>query len=121
MSAKVYKADRSTEFYTPERCYITEVANTSDDESLSVAIARVEPGVTTAWHTLSGTDERYLIISGHGLMETESFPPEPVGRGDVIRIPAGCRQRITNTGDDDLEFYAVCTPRFTPECYSDEE
>ena len=36
-----------------------------------------------------------------------------VGPGDVVRIPAGVAQRIGNTGDDQLIFYAICTPRFT--------
>jgi hypothetical protein len=28
-----------------------------------------------------------------------------------------CRQRISNLGDDDLLFLAICTPRFEPGCY----
>ena len=36
-------------------------------------------------------------------------------------IPAGCRQRITNTGRDDLVFLALCTPRFVPASYEDLE
>jgi hypothetical protein len=27
------------------------------------------------------------------------------------------RQRIANTGTDDLVFYCICSPRFTQECY----
>lgn len=40
-----------------------------------------------------------------------------VGPGDTIEIPAGVSQRISNTGDIDLEFQCVCVPRFTPDCY----
>jgi mannose-6-phosphate isomerase-like protein (cupin superfamily) len=40
-----------------------------------------------------------------------------VSVGDVVRIPAGVPQRITNTTDGDLVFFAVCTPRFVPSAY----
>jgi mannose-6-phosphate isomerase-like protein (cupin superfamily) len=39
--------------------------------------------------------------------------------GDVVVIPAGVPQRISNAGPSDLEFYEVCTPRFRPEAYID--
>ena len=45
----------------------------------------------------------------------------PVAVGDRVLIPAGVPQRITNTGDTDLEFYCLCTPRFRPEAYVDLE
>ncbi|MFL2546617.1 MAG: cupin domain-containing protein [Candidatus Rariloculaceae bacterium] len=48
-------------------------------------------------------------------------PPEAVRAGDVVLIPAGLPQCITNTGRDDLVFLALCTPRFRPENYEDSE
>ena len=39
----------------------------------------------------------------------------------MVLIPPGTRQRITNTGDADLIFLAVCTPRFTRVAYEDLE
>ncbi len=107
------------EFYTPERCYITELSNTPDDPGLSIARARVEPGVTTRWHRLRGIAERYFIIQGQGLMEAGELPPQEVAAGDVVLIPPLCRQRITNTGSDDLIFLAICTPRFCNDAYED--
>ena len=56
------------EFYTSEKCYITELSNMPDDPDVSIARARVESGVTTRWHRLKGTFERYFIISGIGLV-----------------------------------------------------
>ncbi len=44
-----------------------------------------------------------------------------VGEGDVVIIPPETRQRITNTGEDDLLFLAVCSPRFRAEAYLDLE
>ena len=74
MNSKIVKANSLTEFETPERCFISELWNQPDDEKVSVAIARVEPGVKTQLHYLKGIDERYLIISGKGRVEIEGIP-----------------------------------------------
>ncbi|MBS62720.1 cupin domain-containing protein [Salinisphaera sp.] len=114
---KVYRASDSVEFDTPERCAILEVANSAQDPAVSIARARVEPGVTTAWHRLHGTAERYLVVEGEGLVEVGANLREKVAAGDVVAIPPDTAQRITNTGDEPLLFYAICTPRFEPGCY----
>ncbi len=105
------------EVYTAERCHIAELANRPGDPDCSIARARVEPGVTTCWHRLAGVTERYVILAGRGRAEIGDRPPQDVGPGDVLLIPAGARQRIANTGKNDLVFLAVCTPRFQPDCY----
>jgi mannose-6-phosphate isomerase-like protein (cupin superfamily) len=102
-----------------ERCYIVEVLNDEADSALSIARARVTPGVTTRWHCVHGTVERYVIQAGCGRMEVGDLPAREVGSGDVVLIPAGCRQRIANTGSEDLIFLAICTPRFSFEAYED--
>lgn len=107
------------EFYFEEGCYITELANSSDDPELSVARARVLPGVTTRWHRLRGTTERYVMLEGRGRVEVGEEPAREVGPGEVVRIPPMCRQRITNIGKGDLVFLAICTPRFRRENYED--
>jgi mannose-6-phosphate isomerase-like protein (cupin superfamily) len=117
MRPKIVKQDTATEFETAERCHIIETSNDSEDESVSIARARVEPGVTTAWHKLNGVAERYIIVSGSGRVELGELEPAEVSAGDVVRIPANTPQRISNTGDVDLIFFAVCSPRFTPNCY----
>jgi mannose-6-phosphate isomerase-like protein (cupin superfamily) len=109
------------EFPTDERCYIRELSNTTDDPDLSIAQARVSPGVVTRWHRLVGVTERYVILEGEGRMEVGALPPCTVRPGDVVLIPPGCRQRIANTGDTDLIFLAICSPRFTSEAYQDIE
>jgi mannose-6-phosphate isomerase-like protein (cupin superfamily) len=48
-----------------------------------------------------------------------TLPETPVGPGDTVLIPPGCRQRVTNTGQEDLIFLAICSPRFRPENYED--
>ena len=113
----VWKQRVETEFLTPERCHIVETYNSAGDESFSVARARVQPGITTAWHQVEDTVERYIMIQGRGRVEVGNFPAEDVGPGDVVIIPAAFRQRITNIGNDDLIFFCVCTPRFQPQNY----
>ena len=109
------------EFFTSERCYITELSNSSDDPDASIARARLKPGVTTCWHRLNNTVERYYIVSGSGYVEIGELPPHEVNTGDIVLIPPLCRQRITNSSSEDLIFLAICTPRFTDSAYEDLE
>lgn len=109
------------EFYFAEGCHIIELVQAADDPQLSIARARVEAGKTTRWHRLAGTAERYVILAGHGLVEVGDQPPQEVLPGDVVLIPPLCRQRIANTGREDLFFLAICTPPFRPENYQDIE
>lgn len=121
MKPAIKKRKPADEQYMDERCFILELSNTPDDADVSIARARVAPGVTTRWHRLKGVAERYLILNGNGRVEVGDLPPQDVTVGDTVLIPALCRQRITNTGARDLIFLAVCTPRFTPEIYEDIE
>jgi mannose-6-phosphate isomerase-like protein (cupin superfamily) len=118
MKAEIVKAISLKEYLTPERCFISE--NLSS-EKVSIARARVKPGVTTVAHHLVGVDEIYIITKGRGKVNVENLDPAGVTVGDMVAIPPGTSQRITNVGTTDLVFYCVCTPRFTAERYVDEE
>ena len=100
-----------------EGCYITEVSNDPSDPELSIAKARVPAGVTTQWHKLKSTTERYYILSGTGVVEVGDEPQRDVTAGDVVVIQSMVRQRIKNNGREDLIFLALCTPRFELENY----
>ncbi len=119
-AGQLVKADRQSEQWTGERCYITELCNTDALPGSSLAVARVEPGITTQLHHLEGTIETYIVKQGEGEMELDgtSFAIAP---GDQVIIPAGIPQRVTATGHMDLIFYCLCTPRFFPRCYVDLE
>ncbi|CCE23366.1 cupin domain-containing protein [Methylotuvimicrobium alcaliphilum] len=121
MQASIKKLNLEDEFYTPEQCFIIEQSNSGDDPDVSIARARVEPGVTTRWHRLVGTVERYVIIQGLGRVEVGSLLPQEVAPGDIVLIPPECRQRIANIGSEDLIFLAICTPRFSDAVYFDIE
>ncbi len=121
MKETVFPFDPLREYFTPEGCYILELSNTPDDPAASIARARLAPGKATRWHRVRKTAERYLILEGKGRVEVGSLPPREVNPGDVVLIPPDCRQRITNTGQQDLIFLCLCTPRFIPEAYEDLE
>jgi mannose-6-phosphate isomerase-like protein (cupin superfamily) len=116
MEIQIIKSDIGEEYYTPEKCYIMENVNFPNDPHLSIARARIQPGVTTVNHRLKGVIERYLIIEGEGIVEIGG-KTAPVGPGDLVLIPENTPQKITNTGTGDLIFYCICTPGFTQECY----
>lgn len=121
MKPSILNGSDSTEQYIPEGCFIRELANSADDPDCSIARARVAPGVTTRLHRLAGIVERYVMLEGRGRVEVGDLPPSDVGPGDVVLIPRDCPQRITNTGESNLVFLAVCTPRFRPDAYHDED
>jgi len=112
MRAKIINTDEAAEYLTDERCHILELSNAAGDPGASIARARVEPGIGTKRHRVIDTVERYLIVEGHGKIHVEGLSDECVGPGDVVIIPPGAEQAITNTGDHDLVFLCICTPRF---------
>jgi mannose-6-phosphate isomerase-like protein (cupin superfamily) len=117
MQAEIRRGSEFQELETPERCSIAEISGISNGDLLSIARARVKPGVTTAWHRLRGVSERYIIVSGKGLVELSGLASAEVFPGDTVVIPAETPQRITNTGGEDLVFYCVCAPPFRLPCY----
>lgn len=116
MTEYLVKRDDAAEFWTDERCYITELCNTGDAPEGSLAIARVESGVTTQLHCLTGLTETYIVIEGSGRMEVDGNQFD-IAEGDQVVIPSGISQRVTALGESDLRFYCLCTPRFFPESY----
>jgi len=112
----VTKSTSLREYYFEERCFITEILNDRDVPALSIARARVEPGITTVLHSLVGL-ETYYILTGKGQVKIEGEPVE-VTSGDLVYIEPSEPQRITNIGTEDLVFLAICSPRFTPEDYT---
>jgi len=111
----------SPEFWTDERCFITECLNSEEIEEFSLAVARVRPAVTTQLHCLRNTKEIYIIRKGKGLVLVGQKEFE-VSVGDSVIIPANTPQRITNlSNSEDLEFYCHCSPRFVPEAYENLE
>jgi len=108
----------TTEYFFKEGCFIQEWHNSSEDEQASIARVRVEVGKTTRLHTLTATQERYVILSGSGKV-TVGDQSWLVTESDVVLIPADVPQKIQNLGETDLIFLAICTPRFNEENYQE--
>ncbi|EEW24965.1 cupin domain-containing protein [Rhodobacter ferrooxidans] len=108
------------EFWTAERCFITELHNAPQSPEASLARARVEPGVTTQLHSLTGVTEVYIVQQGSGLLEIAGARLR-LHTGDRAIIPPGTPQRIHNDGAEELVFLCLCTPRFVPAAYVDLE
>lgn len=116
--ARVVACDESREYFFREGCHILELWNDPADADVSIARARVEPGRTTRSHQLRGTVERYVILEGMGNFFSADSSTA-VTPGDVVVIPAGESQSIQNTGEQDLIFLAICSPRFAEHNYAD--
>lgn len=116
LNATKLESAESNEFWTKERCFITELMNSPNLPSASLALARVDPGVTTQLHALDGLSETYTVRKGTGLAEVNG-QVHRLNCGDSLLIPSGASQRITNDGNEDLEFYCLCTPRFKANSY----
>jgi len=117
MTSTIRKINPQLEYYFVEGCFILELSNTPDDPDLSIARARVRPGVTTRLHRLHKITERYVILEGMGMVSVDGEAARPVGPGDVVIIPPDSPQQISNSGSVDLVFLALCTPRFVPGAY----
>jgi mannose-6-phosphate isomerase-like protein (cupin superfamily) len=117
MPPRIIHSRLHEEYWFEEGCHILEIGNTDDDPDVSIARARVAPGRSTCWHHLDGLYERYLVTEGYGTVEIGDLQPTTVRVGDLVLIPPGVRQRITNDGTTDLVFYAICSPRFRPGHY----
>ena len=56
-----------------------------------------------------------------GMVKVGNLKPTEVVAGDIVVIPAGVTQKITNIGETDLVFHCICAPRFTSDSYCGEE
>jgi len=117
MDPEFIQPEESKEFSTEERCSILEILNNPKDRSQSLARARVEPGITSAWHRLKDTTETYYILNGNGRVELGEDIVYEVKSGDAVKIPPNTAQRIQNIGSEDLVFLCFCIPAFGAECY----
>lgn len=117
MQPLIISANPNNEYYFHEGCHILELSNSPADSEISIARARVEAGQTTQWYWLLHTTERYVILEGSGVVEIGALELQAVQAGDVVLIPPHCRQHIRNTGEGDLIFLAICSPRFRSENY----
>lgn len=103
--------------HSDHRGSFTEFLRTPDRGQVSVNVSK--PGITKGNHWHHTKNEKFLVVSGQGLIrfrrvDGEEILEYPVSgdRLEVVDIPPGYTHTITNTGETDL-----VTVMWVNECY----
>ncbi len=113
---RLIQNDSLSREWTSEQCFIGEIVNQSQFPSISIAQALVKPGVTTQNHQIRNTLEVYYILKGTAEIYDQDSKYNLKSGDAYIWLP-GESQQICNTGQEDLVFLCICTPRFEPKNY----
>lgn len=104
---------------TDERGSFTEFIKTADRGQVSVNISK--PGITKGEHWHHTKNEKFLVVSGQGVIRFRRIGSEDVieypvsgDRLEVVDIPTGYTHNISNTGDADLVTVMWCNEIFDP-------
>lgn len=102
-----------------ERGSFTEIIRTPDRGQLSVNVAK--PGVTKGNHWHHTKNEKFLVVSGSGVIRFRKPDSEEVleyfvsgEKLEVVDIPTGYTHNIENIGDTDLVTFMWCNECFDP-------
>jgi len=90
-----------------------EMANSETGVNYSITRVIVRPGDSIEAHLMKNS-EGYYVLAGEGVLYIENVPFE-LSEGQFILIPAGSEQHLVNTGDSDLEFFAINQPAWSQE------
>lgn len=104
-------------FLAGDETEIQEVLHPKDGElqaSYSLAYARLAPGQSSLPHILKQSSEVYIIHTGKGTAHVAG-QDVVLEVGDVLHIPAGTEQSITNTGATMLGFWCIVDPPWSKE------
>jgi UDP-2-acetamido-2,6-beta-L-arabino-hexul-4-ose reductase len=103
-----------------ERGSFTEFFKTADRGQVSVNISK--PGITRGDHWHQTKNEKFLVVSGQGVIRFRKIGTEEViyyrVSGDtleVVDIPSGYVHNISNTGTTDLVTIMWCNEVYNPE------
>lgn len=103
-----------------ERGSFTEFIKTPDRGQVSVNISK--PGITKGNHWHHTKTEKFLVVSGQGVIRfrkigTEEIIEYPVSgdKLEVVDIPTGYTHNISNTGESDMVTVMWCNEIFDPE------
>ncbi len=79
----------------------------------SIAMTILKPGSNVKRHFHQESDEIYVIVNGSGVMtvDDDSFH---IASGDVVLIVPGERHEVVADGIEDLEFFAITRPAYSP-------
>jgi len=103
-----------------QRGSFTEFIKTPDRGQVSINISK--PGITKGNHWHHTKNEKFLVVSGEGIIRFRKINTSEVieynvnGRKlEVVDIPVGYTHNITNTGDTDMVTVMWANETFDPE------
>lgn len=103
-----------------ERGSFTEILRTADRGQFSVNISK--PGITKGEHWHHTKNEKFVVVSGKGLIQFRKIDSSEVidyhvsgEKIEVVDIPTGYTHNIINEGDTDLVTFMWCNECFDPE------
>lgn len=97
----------------------TEILRTKDRGQFSVNISK--PGITKGEHWHHTKNEKFVVVSGKGLIQFRKVGSDEVinyhvsgDKIEVVDIPTGYTHNIINEGDTDLVTFMWCNECFDP-------
>lgn len=103
-----------------ERGSFTEIIRTADRGQFSVNISK--PGITKGEHWHHTKNEKFVVVSGKGLIQFRKIGSDEVieyhvsgEKLEVVDIPTGYTHNIINEGSTDLITFMWCSECFHPE------
>lgn len=98
----------------------TEILRTADRGQVSVNISK--PGITKGQHWHHTKNEKFLVVSGKGVIRFRKIDEEKVyeyfvsgDKLEVVDIPTGYTHNIENLGDTDMVIVMWCNECFNPD------
>lgn len=98
----------------------TEIIRTVDRGQFSVNVAK--PGITKGNHWHHTKNEKFLVVSGKGLIQFRRIDSDEIieypvsgDRLEVVDIPTGYTHNIINVGDTDLVTFMWANEAFNPD------
>lgn len=102
-----------------ERGSFTEILKSADRGQVSVNISK--PGVTKGNHWHHTKNEKFVVVSGRGVIRFRRYGSDEVteyhvsgDRLEVVDIPTGYTHSIVNEGDTDMVTLMWCNECFNP-------
>lgn len=105
--------------HTDARGSFTEILRTANHGQFSVNVSK--PGITKGQHWHNTKNEKFLVVSGKGVIRFRKPGEEQVysyfvsgEKLEVVDIPTGYTHSIENLGDSDLVTFMWCNECFDP-------
>jgi mannose-6-phosphate isomerase-like protein (cupin superfamily) len=80
----------------------------------TVAYIVIPPGKSSSAHYHRISEESYVILEGNAILVIDGREI-PINQGHSMLIEKGEIHQISNLGDQDLEFLAICVPPWVPD------